>query len=56
MLQGFRSPRVEGLTAAFVVDGKGIKVQVVGPTEQLGQHTQEIGRMISSFRPEAAAR
>jgi hypothetical protein len=56
VLEGFRSPRAEGLIAAFVVGGQGIKVQAVGPTEQLGQHTQEIGRMISSFRTEAPAR
>lgn len=56
VLEGFRSPRVEGLIAAFVAGGKGIEVQVVGPTEQLSQHTQEIGRMIASFRTEAAAR
>jgi hypothetical protein len=56
VLEGFRSPRVEGLIAAFVAGGQGIKVQVVGPTEQLSQHTQDIGRMLSSFRVEAAAR
>ena len=56
VLEGFRSPRVEGLIAAFVDGRQGIEVQVVGPTQQLGKHTQEIARMISSFRREQDAR
>ena len=54
VVQGFRSPRVEGLIAAFVFDGTGIEVQVVGPPDQLAKHTEEIGRMISSIRQEDA--
>lgn len=56
VLEGFRSPRADGLIAAFVNDGTGIQVQAVGPTQQLSRHTQEIGRMISSFRAEEAGR
>lgn len=54
VVQGFRSPRVEGLIAAFVFDGTGIEVQVVGPPDQLAKHTEEIGRMISSIRQDDA--
>jgi hypothetical protein len=56
VLEGFRSPRVEGLIAAFVAGGQGIEIQVVGPTAQLNRHTDEIGRMLASFRLDGAAR
>jgi hypothetical protein len=56
VLEGFRSARVEGLIAAFVAGGQGIEVQVVGTTEQLNKHTDEIGRMLASFRHDGAAR
>jgi hypothetical protein len=56
VLEGFRSARVEGLIAAFVAGGQGIEVQVVGTTEQLNKHTDEIVRMLASFRHDGAAR
>ena len=49
VLEGFRSPRVEGLIAAFVAGGEGVEVQVAGPTQQLNDQAEEIGRMLSSF-------
>lgn len=52
VVQGFRSPRVEGLLAAFVFDETGIEIQVVGPPDQLAKHTDEIGRMLASIRQE----
>jgi hypothetical protein len=54
--EGFRSPRVEGLIAAFVAGGEGLEVQVAGPTQQLNEHAEEIGRMISSFRLDGSGR
>jgi hypothetical protein len=56
VLEGFKSPRVEGLIGAFVADGQGIQVQVVGPVGQLNEHADEIGRMLSSFREEESTR
>jgi hypothetical protein len=56
VLEGFRSPRVDGLIAAFVFGGQGLQVQVVGPPDQLSRHTEEIGRMISSIRQDGRPR
>ena len=52
VLAGFRTPRSEGLIAAFVFGDEGLQVQVVGSPDQLEQHSEEIGRMISSIRKE----
>jgi len=54
VLEGFRSQRVEGLIAAFVFDGQGLKIQVVGPPDQLSSHSEGIGRMLSSIRQDGA--
>jgi hypothetical protein len=56
VLEGFRSSRVEGLIAAFVFDGQGLQVQVVGPPDQLARHGAEIERMISSIRQDGPPR
>jgi hypothetical protein len=56
VLEGFRSPRVEGLVAAFTFDGQGVEIQVVGPPGQLAHHAQEIGRMLASVRRDGTAR
>jgi hypothetical protein len=56
VLEGYRSPRVEGLIAAFVFGGTGIRVQVVGPTDQLSHHATEIGQMLASIRRDGATR
>ena len=40
--------------AAFVFDGQGLKIQVVGPPDQLSSHSEEIGRMLSSIRQDGA--
>jgi hypothetical protein len=50
VLESFRSTRVEGLLAALVFGGEGLRVQAVGPSQQLATHAEEIGRMISSIR------
>jgi hypothetical protein len=52
VLEGFRSPRVEGLVAAFVFDGQGVQIQAVGPPGQLARHSKDIGRMLASVRQE----
>lgn len=52
VLQGFHTSRVEGLTAAFVFDGVGIKLQIAGAPDQLQQQVQDIGRMLASVRRE----
>lgn len=49
VLEGFASPRVEGLIAALVYDGQGLQIQAVGAPEQLEAHAEELGRMISSI-------
>ena len=55
MLEAFRTPRSEGLIAAFVFGDQGLQVQVVGPPDAARPITrEEIGRMISSIRQEAA--
>ena len=56
VLEGFKTPRSEGLIAAFVFGDTGLQVQVVGAPAQLADRSQEIQRMISSIRQEASAR
>ncbi len=50
VLQGFDSPRVSGVLAAFVLGDEGIPVQVVGPPDQMAAHAEEITDMILSIR------
>jgi hypothetical protein len=54
VLEGFKTPRTEGLIAAFVFGDVGLQVQVVGPPAQLAGRGQEIGRMLASIRQEGA--
>lgn len=56
VLEGFKTPRSEGLIAAFVFGDVGLQVQVVGAPAQLAERSEEIGRMISSIRQEESAR
>ena len=49
VVEGFVSPRVTGQIAAFVFDGDGVEVQVVGPQDQIGARADEIGAMIASL-------
>lgn len=56
VLEGFKTPRSEGLIAAFVFGDTGLQVQVVGAPAQLADRSEEIGRMISSIRQEEGAR
>jgi hypothetical protein len=56
VLAGFKTPRSEGLIAAFVFGGDGLQIQVVGPPAQLADRGEEIGRMIASIREETGAR
>ena len=56
VLEGFKTPRSEGLIAAFVFGDTGLQVQVVGAPAQLADRSEEIGRMISSIRQEESAR
>jgi hypothetical protein len=50
VLEQFRSTRVEGLLAALVFGAEGLRVQAVGPPEQLAGHADEIGQMLASIR------
>ncbi|PTR30992.1 hypothetical protein C8K36_10118 [Rhodococcus sp. OK519] len=45
----FDTPRAAGSVTTFVVDGKGIRVQVVGPPDQIAVRSQEIADMIASI-------
>ena len=49
VLEGFATPRVEGLIAALVYDGQGLQIQAVGAPDQLEAHAEELERMISSI-------
>jgi len=49
VLESFATPQVEGLIAALVYDGQGVKIQAVGPPEQLDTHAEELGQMIASI-------
>jgi len=54
VLASFRTPRTEGLIAAFVFGDQGLQIQVVGSPDQLEHRSEEIARMISSIRQEQA--
>ncbi|ARE34456.1 hypothetical protein A0W34_14930 [Rhodococcus sp. BH4] len=45
----FDTPRSAGSVTTFVVDGKGIRVQVVGPPDQIAARSREITDMIASI-------
>lgn len=47
--QGYLSSAARGTVAAFVIDGTGLKVQVVGPADG-GAHAREIAAMLASVR------
>jgi hypothetical protein len=49
VLEGFTTPTVEGLVAAFVFDDIGVQIQVAGTPQHLAMHAEEIGTMIESF-------
>ena len=55
VLEGFKTPRSEGLIAAFVFGDTGLQVQAVGAPAQLADRSEEIGRMIASIRQDASA-
>ena len=56
VLEGFKTPRSEGLIAAFVFGDTGLQVQVVGAPAQLEDRSEEIARMIASIRQEQGTR
>lgn len=45
----FDTPRAAGEVATFVTDGTGIRVQVVGPPDQIANRSAEISTMVSSI-------
>ncbi|HEY9315830.1 hypothetical protein [Williamsia sp.] len=45
----FDTPRAAGSVTTFVLDGMGLRVQVVGPPDQIAAHSQEIADMIASI-------
>lgn len=49
VVEGYQSQRNAGVMAAFVVDGRGIQIQVVGPPSQMSQQAETIGRMLDSL-------
>ncbi|WP_198664040.1 hypothetical protein [Jiangella endophytica] len=53
--EGFTSPRVTGLLAAFVFGGDGVEVQVAGPLDQVSQRSDEITGMIESLSAAGSA-
>jgi hypothetical protein len=50
--QSFRSPRVDGLIAAFVYGDEGLEIVVAGPRGQLAAQAAEVRRMIASLQQE----
>jgi hypothetical protein len=55
--QGFVGVNVEGILAAFVINGIGVEIVVSGPPGSLDQYSDEIGDMIDSLNytaPEAS--
>ena len=49
VLEGFATPRVEGLIAALVYDDEGLQIQAVGAPEQLDAHAEDISRMVTGI-------
>ena len=53
--QGFTTARGTGIAAAYVFGDEGVLIEVLGPPEQVTQHSPEIEDMIASFDHEDAA-
>jgi hypothetical protein len=47
--EGFVSPRTQGVIAAFVIDGTGLQVQVVGPPDQISAVSDQVTDMVESI-------
>lgn len=50
VLQSYRSITGDGMVAAFVIDGTGLKITVHGPPAQMRAAAQDIQHMITSIR------
>lgn len=48
--QAYASARAEGFIAALVIDGTGVKVQVVGPPDQIAAVGEDVSDMVESVR------
>ncbi|OJU96077.1 MAG: hypothetical protein BGO23_00660 [Solirubrobacterales bacterium 67-14] len=55
VLEHYTAPDSEGLVAAFVVEGTGVSVRVVGPASQVDDQDDAIGEMLGSFSFDAKA-
>ncbi|MEV0335585.1 hypothetical protein [Nocardia sp. NPDC050717] len=49
LAQGFSSARNVGVVVAFVTNGTGIEIQVVGPAEQMTEMSDEVYAMVDSL-------
>jgi hypothetical protein len=47
--EGFTSPRAQGLIIAFVIGDTGLRIQVVGPPEQITANGDEVTAMVQSI-------
>jgi hypothetical protein len=56
VIEGYSAPGSEGVVGAYVFGGTGVKVDAVGPIEQISEHSEEISEMLGSFayEPETA--
>lgn len=55
VLEHYTAPDSDGLIAAFVVEGTGVSLRVVGPSSQMGDQDEAIGEMLGSFTFDAKA-
>lgn len=49
IIEHYTAPSSEGIAAAFVLDGTGVTVKVVGPSAQMSDDSDQIGESIGSF-------
>ncbi|KQW49078.1 hypothetical protein ASC77_10260 [Nocardioides sp. Root1257] len=49
VIQGYSSVRGDGVVAAFVIDGTGLKITAYGPPAELADANEEIDAMIASI-------
>lgn len=51
--EGYTSPRVTGVIAAFVFGDKGVEIQVTGTVEEMSRRSEEITAMVASLNDTA---
>ena len=54
MIQTYSSVNGDGLIAAFVIDGTGLKITAYGPPAQMRAAAEDIDDMIASIRATAS--